>query len=101
MLYNLFDWPTRKGSKLAIIGVANTMDLPERLLPRIASRLGDSRLAFQPYSRPQLVTIVNARLETAGLKHTFADNAISLACARVLQICPHSVSREMINAMRS
>lgn len=40
VLYNLFEWPMRKGSRLAIIGVANTMDLPERLLPRIASRLG-------------------------------------------------------------
>ena len=28
------------GARLAVIGVANTLDLPERLLPRIASRLG-------------------------------------------------------------
>lgn len=26
----------RKGSRLAVIGIANTMDLPERFLPRIA-----------------------------------------------------------------
>ena len=35
VLYNLFDWPGRRGSRLSIIGVANTMDLPERLHPRI------------------------------------------------------------------
>ena len=35
VLYNLFDWPGRKGSRLSIIGIANTMDLPERLHPRI------------------------------------------------------------------
>lgn len=35
VLYNLFEWPGRKGSRLSIIGVANTMDLPERLHPRI------------------------------------------------------------------
>ena len=40
VLYNLFEWPTKTRSRLAVIGVANTMDLPERLLPRIASRLG-------------------------------------------------------------
>ena len=40
VLYNLFEWPTKPRSRLAVIGVANTMDLPERLLPRIASRLG-------------------------------------------------------------
>ena len=44
VLYNLFEWPMRKGSRLAVIGVANTMDLPERLLPRIASRLGSRSL---------------------------------------------------------
>ena len=51
VLYNLFEWPMRKGSRLAVIGVANTMDLPERLLPRIASRLG-SRLPHSPLSPP-------------------------------------------------
>lgn len=35
VLYNLFDWPSRKGSCLSVIGIANTMDLPERLHPRI------------------------------------------------------------------
>jgi hypothetical protein len=35
VLYNLFDWPSRQGSRLSIIGIANTMDLPERLHPRI------------------------------------------------------------------
>ena len=51
VLYNLFEWPMRKGSRLAVIGVANTMDLPERLLPRIASRLG-SRLPHHPPHSP-------------------------------------------------
>ena len=46
VLYNLFEWPMRKSSRLAVIGVANTMDLPERLLPRIASRLGSRSYLF-------------------------------------------------------
>lgn len=83
VVYNLFDWPTKPGSQLAIIGIANTMDLPERLLPRIASRLGTSRIAFQPYNKSQLVTIVSHRLKEAGLLHTFADNAIQMACVKV------------------
>ncbi len=36
VLYNLFEWPTRPGAALAVLGIANTLDLPERLLPRIA-----------------------------------------------------------------
>ena len=37
------------------------MDLPERLLPRIASRLGMGRIVFQPYSRESIQKIVEAR----------------------------------------
>ena len=31
LLYNLFDWPNHQNSKLLLISIANTMDLPERL----------------------------------------------------------------------
>ncbi|KAF1631995.1 Origin recognition complex subunit 1, partial [Eudyptes filholi] len=41
VMYNLFDWPTQKHSKLIILAIANTMDLPERIMMnRVASRLG-------------------------------------------------------------
>lgn len=39
-LYNLCEWPSCKGSRLAVIGIADTLNLPERLMPRIASCLG-------------------------------------------------------------
>ena len=40
VLYNLFDWPTRQQAKLVVLAVANTMDLPERIMiNRVASRL--------------------------------------------------------------
>ena len=56
--YNLFDWPTRPNSNLVVIGIANTMDLDERLLKRIASRLGLTKIQFKPYSKEQLVSII-------------------------------------------
>lgn len=52
----------RPGSDLVVIGIANTMDLPERLLPRIASRLGQQRVPFLPYNQEQIKEIVGARL---------------------------------------
>jgi origin recognition complex subunit 1 len=58
VLYNLFDWPTRPHSNLVVIGIANTMDLDERLLKRIASRLGLTKIQFKPYSKEQLVNII-------------------------------------------
>ena len=42
-MYNLFDWPNRANSKLVVIAIANTMDLPERMLMnKVASRLVSS-----------------------------------------------------------
>lgn len=43
-MYNLFDWPTHKEARLVVLTIANTMDLPERImLNRVSSRLVGSR----------------------------------------------------------
>ena len=40
VLYNLFDWPTRQHAKLIVLAVANTMDLPEKvMMNKVSSRL--------------------------------------------------------------
>ncbi|VEL34382.1 unnamed protein product [Protopolystoma xenopodis] len=73
VLYSLFDWPTRPRGRrsLVCLAIANTMDLPERMLHhRVASRLGLTRLPFVPYSHEQLASIVRVRLlasKTANL----------------------------------
>ena len=36
VLYNLFEWPLRPGSRLAAVAISNTHDLDERVLTRIA-----------------------------------------------------------------
>ncbi|XP_019098563.1 PREDICTED: origin of replication complex subunit 1B-like, partial [Camelina sativa] len=58
VLYNILDWPTKPNSKLIVLGIANTMDLPEKLLPRISSRMGIQRLCFGPYNHTQLQEII-------------------------------------------
>lgn len=41
VMYNFFNWPGLKHSRLIVLAVANTMDLPERTLSnKISSRLG-------------------------------------------------------------
>ena len=41
VVYNFFNWPTLIRSKLIVVAVANTMDLPERVMTgRVRSRLG-------------------------------------------------------------
>lgn len=81
VLYNLFDWPTHHSSQLVVLAIANTMDLPERMMmSRVTSRLGLTRMSFQPYTYKQLQQIIASRLE--GVK-AFEDDAVQLVSRKV------------------
>ncbi|KFW12692.1 PREDICTED: origin recognition complex subunit 1 [Eurypyga helias] len=81
VMYNLFDWPTQKHSKLIILAIANTMDLPERMMMnRVASRLGLTRMSFQPYTYKQLQQIISSRLNSIK---AFEEDAIQLVSRKV------------------
>ncbi|KAH0691382.1 hypothetical protein KY289_018740 [Solanum tuberosum] len=83
VLYNILDWPTKPHSKLIVIGIANTMDLPEKLLPRISSRMGIQRLCFGPYNYQQLQEIILTRLN--GIE-AFEKPAIEFASRKVAAV---------------
>ncbi|KAG2483739.1 hypothetical protein HYH03_017394 [Edaphochlamys debaryana] len=91
VLYNLFEWPLREGSRLAVIGISNTHDLDSRVLPRIASRLSGSKLAFNPYTFDQLREILNTRLQ--GMT-TVAKAAVEW-CARKVASTTGDVRRAL------
>ncbi|TPX17414.1 uncharacterized protein E0L32_003057 [Thyridium curvatum] len=64
VMYNFFNWPGLRHSRLIVLAVANTMDLPERTLSnKISSRLGLTRITFPGYNHEQLMKIVQSRLE--------------------------------------
>lgn len=64
VVYNFFDWPNLKHSRLIVVAIANTMDLPERMLTnKVSSRLGLARISFTPYQYKQLHSIIESRLE--------------------------------------
>ncbi|RMX40148.1 hypothetical protein pdam_00002268 [Pocillopora damicornis] len=84
VLYNLFEWPTRRHSRLIVLAIANTMDLPERIMmKRVSSRLGLTRLTFQPYTFSQLQEIVMSRI--VGL-NAFEPDAIQLVSRKVAAV---------------
>ncbi|CAL1531149.1 unnamed protein product, partial [Lymnaea stagnalis] len=84
VMYNIFDWPTKDKAKLIVLAVANTMDLPERMMmKRVSSRLGLTRMTFQPYTFRQLEEIVISRMK--GLK-VFDSDAIQLAARKVAAV---------------
>jgi len=71
VVYNFFDWPLHKDSGLVVVGIANTMDLPERMSTRVLSRLqagmGLERMVFTPYNFDQITKILTERLQNADI----------------------------------
>ncbi|RWS26857.1 origin recognition complex subunit 1-like isoform X2 [Leptotrombidium deliense] len=106
ILYHLFEWPNKPRSKLIVVSIANTMDLPERvMMNRVSSRLGMSRITFQPYNHKELQTILQSRLE--GLSAFDSDGvqliarkvaAISGDARRALDICRRAVEIAALEA---
>ncbi|KIS65997.1 origin recognition complex subunit 1 [Mycosarcoma maydis] len=91
VMYNMFNWPNTRGSRLVVIAVANTMDLPERTLnAKVASRLGMTRITFMPYTDRQLVEIVKSRLGICSQEtddSAVVDKAsIDNGCSKVLSL---------------
>uniref|UniRef100_A0A1I8NNY5 Origin recognition complex subunit 1 n=1 Tax=Stomoxys calcitrans TaxID=35570 RepID=A0A1I8NNY5_STOCA len=84
VVYNLLDWPTKAAARLVVITIANTMDLPERLLMgKVTSRLGLTRLTFQPYTHKQLQEIVTGRLNGST---AFKGDAVQLVARKVAAV---------------
>ncbi|KAL3286652.1 hypothetical protein HHI36_001151 [Cryptolaemus montrouzieri] len=84
VVYSLLDWPTKSNAQLIVITIANTMDLPERLLmSRVTSRLGLTRLTFQAYTHKQLQEIVVNRLTG---NDSFKLDAIQFVARKVASV---------------
>jgi Cdc6-like AAA superfamily ATPase len=83
VLYKLLDWPTYPYSRLIVIAIANTMDLPEQLLPRLGSRLGLQRVSFQPYNTQHIQRIVSVRL---GGIPAFDADAVEICARKVASV---------------
>ena len=83
LLYNIFNWTTYEYSKLIVISISNTLDLPNRLLPKIKSRMGNNKIMFKPYNKEELRIIIQDRGIDLSL---FSEDAIRLSCVKVAAI---------------
>jgi hypothetical protein len=85
ILYHFFEWTGLQSARLVVVAIANTMDLPERLLSnRIASRMGLNRLNFIPYQYSQLEAIILHRL--APHRDWFHPDALEYVARRVSSV---------------
>lgn len=88
VLYSIFEWPSKPGSKLVLVGIANALDLTDRILPRLQARceLKPSLLHFKPYSKQQIMDIITERLREANVLDVFTGTAMQLLAAKVAAV---------------
>ncbi|KAG8139983.1 hypothetical protein E2320_002729 [Naja naja] len=83
VLYTVFEWPSLPNSRLILIGIANALDLTDRILPRLQTRplCRPQLLNFSPYSKDQLASILQDRLKKVSGEQVLDSAAIQF-CAR-------------------
>ncbi|CDR98016.1 origin recognition complex subunit 1, putative [Babesia bigemina] len=94
VLFTIFDWPSRRKSKLIVVIISNTMDLPSRMKASCVSRLAFGSLVFQPYRYQQILDVLSSQED---IKSAIDPVALQLCARRVtnysgdmrkaLQIC--------------
>ncbi|KAG0057208.1 AAA ATPase [Gryganskiella cystojenkinii] len=105
VLYKLFQWSTSKSSKLTLIGIANALDMTERLLPRLKAKGCEPQLMhFNPYQVKEIQEIIKARLcsldstnevETGSSTTSVGlvrPRTVPLMDARAIEMCARKVA---------
>ncbi|KAK1834663.1 cell division control protein 18 [Podospora conica] len=95
-LYRVFEWSLQKTSRLALVGIANALDLTDRFLPRLKSRdLKPELLPFLPYSAPQVKRIITTRLRSLlPPGSTAAADFIPFFHPAAIELCSRKVSTQ-------
>lgn len=88
VLYNIFEWPSIVNSKLILVGIANALDLTDRLLVRLQTKceLKPKVMHFAAYTKAQIIDIFKSRLEESGVSDLFPPAAIQLLAAKVSSV---------------
>lgn len=85
VLYQIFEWPSIPDSKLILVGIANSLDLTDRLLVRLQSKceFKPKVMHFSAYTKSQIIDIFKSRLEESGVSDLFPPAVIQLLAAKV------------------
>ncbi|MEW5310108.1 MAG: hypothetical protein WDW38_001937 [Sanguina aurantia] len=80
-LYQLFTLPALAGPNVSLLAIANSLDLTDRLLPKLRCQgIAPQLVCFPAYSRSQVEAILSSRLQT--LPWPVVDPQALEACAR-------------------
>jgi Cdc6-like AAA superfamily ATPase len=81
VIYQFMDWPQKGGSRLAVIGISNTVNFPEQLKEKIANRMQTTeRIIFKTYTPQQIEEILRKRLAGSDV---FDEKALKIVAHRI------------------
>eukprot|EP00042_Codosiga_hollandica_P021024 m.71024 g.71024 ORF g.71024 m.71024 type:complete len:563 (-) comp50162_c0_seq2:43-1731(-) len=106
VLYQLFQWAAVPGSSLLLIGVANALDLTDRILPMLKRHdCAPELMNFQPYNAMQLFKILKRKL--ADLPSPVLTDAALMFCAAKVGAqggdlrCAMNISRRVLDLIEA
>ncbi|KAI8866846.1 P-loop containing nucleoside triphosphate hydrolase protein [Ramicandelaber brevisporus] len=94
VLYNLFSWasPMHPSSRLALVGIANALDMTARFLPRLTEHNCEPELLhFPPYDIKDIVAIVSDRFATACSAAGIGADAV-VVHPKAIELCARKVA---------
>ena len=82
VLYKLFELPFLPKSRLVLIGIANSLDFTDRILPRLQTKISCKPilLQFQPYKKDEICAILEGRIKETN--NDIVDKSAVQLCAR-------------------
>ncbi|XP_014282567.1 cell division control protein 6 homolog isoform X2 [Halyomorpha halys] len=88
LLYTIFEWPLIYKSNLVLLGIANALDLTDRILPRLEAKLDvlPILINFPPYSREEICEILTNRLKEGGVDNVLKGGALQLLASKVAAV---------------
>ncbi|KAJ9164574.1 Cell division control protein [Coniochaeta hoffmannii] len=94
-LYRLFEWSLQKTSRLALVGIANALDLTDRFLPRLKSRnLKPELLPFLPYTAGQIKEVLTSKLKGLMPADSENENYLPFFHPAAIELCSRKVSTQ-------
>ena len=115
VLYTLFELPYLANSKLVLVGIANSLDLTDRILPRLKIREAfcPAELTFPAYSKAEILAILKSRLSSFNEntdKPLFQASALEILARKIsalsgdirkaLNVCEEALHNEYDRARK-
>ncbi|KAJ8662543.1 hypothetical protein O0I10_001504 [Lichtheimia ornata] len=96
VLYKIFEWATSASSRLVLIGIANALDMTDRLLPRLRAKNCEPQLLnFNPYQVAEISAIIKDRLYSLDPNSKPGSSPLPLMQPPAVELCARKVAAAM------